>query len=694
MKYHHKNVFEMKEPIRLLIIEDNDDDAILEAEALKKGGFDVIFERVDNPMDLREALRKQSWDCVISDYSLPSFSGLDALAIFLESALDIPFIIISGAIGEETAVIAMKAGAHDYIMKSNLNRLVPALQRELREANIRQQKKRAETAIKYEKILLRTLIDNVPDLIYIKDTECRRIVSNDADVGFTGFQSEQEITGKTDLEIFRDEFGKRNHAADMMVLQSGCPQSNSEENIFDSKGNSYWFQCDKIPIRDGEGNITGLVGIFHDISHRKEIEFDLLRSEQSLKKQNLEYEALNKEYLSLNEELTESLERIKRMNDDLIIAKNKAEEGDKLKSSFLANMSHEIRTPLNAILGFSSFLKNPEMSKDRTAEFVDIIEASGKQLLSIINDILEISQIEAGQVRLTVEPVNISKLLNELFLQFKKDASLKGIELILNINNSAQDIITNTDGSKVRQILTNLISNAIKFTSEGKVEFAARVSKNHVLFYVKDTGIGIDPEYQTIIFEPFRQVETTISRNFGGNGLGLSICRALVEKLGGKMTVNSLPNKGSTFSFTIPFVSDKELEMESLPDQIPEKYDWKKHLILVAEDETYNFKFIEEMLSPTHAKILHARDGIEAVELVRQIPDISLVIMDLKMPEMDGYKATKIIKQLRPDLPVIAQTATLISEHKDWIANAGFDKYLSKPLEIRYFMEVIDNFLD
>jgi len=683
----------MKKSIRVLFIEDNEGDAILEIDVLKKGGFEVIYERVDSPKALKEALEEKSWDCIISDYALPLFTGIDALMEFRESGTDIPFIIVSGVIGEETAVAAMKAGAHDYIMKSNINRLVPALERELREAGVRRQNKQSEDAIRFERSLLRTLIDNLPCLICIKDTESRRIIANKADVNFAGYRSEDEIAGKNDNEIFNNEYGKRSHAADLVVLQTGTPQINYEEEISDTDGNRHWYITSKIPIYDSLQNISGLVAIAHEITDRKRMEFNLMESEQSLKRQNLEYETLNKEYLSLNEEITESLDRIKKMNDDLILSKNKAEEADKLKSAFLANMSHEIRTPLNAILGFASFLKNPDINRDRTDEFVDIIDASGHQLLSIINDILEISQIESGHISITMERVNISKLLNELSVQFKKEATARNLDLVLNINNSAEDIVTRTDGSRVRQVLLNLLNNALKFTHEGKIEFAARVARNQVIFYVKDTGIGIDPDNQAVIFEPFRQVETTITRNYGGNGLGLSISRALVERLGGKISVNSVPNKGSIFSFTIPYITEKQPEVGEVR-ATPSNYDWKNHVILVAEDEIYNYRFIEEMLTATSAKVLHARDGIEAVELVRQNPDISLVIMDLKMPEMDGYKATELIKNLRPGLPVIAQTATVFNDIKEEGNRAAFDEYFSKPIEMKVFMQVIDAYLD
>jgi PAS domain S-box-containing protein len=685
---------ETDQSIRVLIIEDNKGDAVLEIETLIQGGFDVLYERVETPDALKDALKHKVWDCILSDYYLLSFTALEVLTVYKEENLDIPFIVISGAIGEETAVEIMKAGVHDYIMKSNLSRLVPVLKRELREAQNRVQKRYAEESLRVEQHLLRILIDSMPDLINIKDMECRRIVANLADVKFAGYNSEDEIKGKTDLEIYPGEYGKQSHASDLAVLQSGKAHLNYEEEIMDTGGIQHWFNMGKIPFIDPNNNITGLICIAHDITERKKMESALLESEHNLKKQNLEYESLNKQYILLNEDISNNLERIKRMNDELTRSKNKAEESDRLKSAFLANMSHEIRTPLNAILGFSSFLKNKELSKNRTDEFVDIIEASGKQLLTTISDILEISQIVAGQITLTHENVNITKLLNELFIQFIKEASLKNLELILNINNSAEEIHTQTDASRIRQILSNLLNNAIKFTHEGKIEFAARIANEQVIFYVKDTGIGIDQEFQQTIFEAFRQVENTMSRNYGGNGLGLSISKALVEKLGGKMSISSIPKKGSTFTFTIPYNPEKKDLSKHKQPNMSGHYDWKNHVILVVEDEIYNYRYIEEILMPTSARVIHATNGREAVDMVKLYPDISVVIMDLKLPEMDGYKATEIIKELRPDLPVIAQTAFVAYETADNEKNRHFDQYLSKPIERKSFMAVIDNYLD
>ena len=235
------------------------------------------------------------------------------------------------------------------------------------------------------------------------------------------------------------------------------------------------------------------------------------------------------------------------------MAKNKAEESDRLKSAFLANMSHEIRTPLNAILGFSGLLKDVFDSRDKTDEYVEIIESSGQQLLNIIDDILEISKIEAGQISISPDTININKVMRELYQLYSKQVELKNLKLLL-LDDYRNDFYTITDENRLKQIMCNLLNNAIKFTSEGKIQFGYKIEEDDIRFYVIDTGIGLSEEDCSIIFKPFRQVETGSTRNYGGNGLGLSISKALVEKLGGTLTVESEPMKGSSFSFTIPYI--------------------------------------------------------------------------------------------------------------------------------------------
>lgn len=684
----------MKEKIHVLVIEDNEDDARLEIEELKSGGFDIEYELVETRKDTREALTTKHWDFIISDYSLPQFSGMEALAELKETGNDIPFIFVSGTIGEEIAVAAMKAGVHDYIMKDNLSRLIPAFERELREAEIRKQKREAEEAIKNERILLRTLIDNLPDMVYVKDAEGRKIVSNNADFEFLGYSSEAEVLGKTEEELHPDGKAHKNLENDRAIIESGKIIYNYEEKRTDPNGNERWFLTNKIPLFNDHGTISGLVNLSHDITERKLSEIALQEREQELEKQNMEYMALNREYLRLNDDLKDSLRRIKAINEELIIAKSKAEESDNLKTAFLENMSHEVRTPLNGILGFAEFLKDPDLDKEQVEQYIGIIDASSKQLLTIINDILDISKIQAGQITLSKTDVDITDLLEDIYQGNKDQAALKHLTLVLNKRDLDKNIVVTTDGSKLRQIINNLINNAIKFTAKGTIEFGFEVKEQILSFFVKDSGIGIAPEDQSLIFKPFSKVENAAARKYGGNGLGLAISRALVEKLGGTMALASAINNGSIFSFNIPFTvpgiepQRKRVKVES---QVVENR--PQATILIAEDEVYNYYYMEELLKPMKIKTLHAWNGVEAVEMVKNNEDISMVLMDIKMPEMDGLTATRLIKEMKPKLPVVAQTAYESREDRDKAKNAGIDYYLTKPISRVLFMEVMNMYI-
>ena len=472
-------------------------------------------------------------------------------------------------------------------------------------------------------------------------------------------------------------------------------------------GNTIYIEIKAIPVYKNQ-IFTGMQGVVHNITERKLAEINLKEKNEQIEAQNVKYLQLNqelafqnmekekraKEYFMLNEELIESLINIQKVNEELNIAKVKAEESDNLKSAFLANMSHEIRTPMNAIVGFSGFLLNPELAKDKFTDFVEIINASSQQLLSIISDIIDISKIDAGQINVDLELVNINNLLNELFVIYKKVVELKKINFLYLAGNPNDLIQVKTDGNRIKQVLCNLLNNAVKFTKEGNIEFGYKIKESFIEFYVQDTGIGMAPENHELIFQRFRQVETTLAHVYGGNGLGLSISKALVEKLGGTISVASELGTGSTFNFTIPYLKEVGNIANPLLTNEPGLYiNWNEKTILLVEDETINHAYIEEVLLFTKVKILHAWDGQEAVEYVKNHSDISLVLMDIKMPIMDGYEAVRFIKQMRPKLPVIAQTAYALIDDKAQMLNAGFDNYISKPIPKVALIELISGYI-
>jgi len=353
---------------------------------------------------------------------------------------------------------------------------------------------------------------------------------------------------------------------------------------------------------------------------------------------------------------------------------------------------------MNAILGFSELLLQPDLSHDKLVNFVQIINASGMQLMSVISDIIDISKIEADQIIVNIEFVDINILMNELFVVYERLAGLKKLSLHCTCKNPNEHILIETDGNRVKQVICNLLNNAIKFTKEGSIEFGYEIveirGRESLQFYVKDTGIGIAPENHALIFERFRQVEITAARNYSGNGLGLPISKALVEKLGGSIMVNSEPGNGSTFSFTIPYIHKNEDFVKSVPEfRHNESLNWHQKTILIVEDEVNSYVYFEELLSETNVKILHAWDGMQALEYIKDDSDISLILMDIKMPVIDGYEATQLIKQIRPKLPIIAQTASGLSNERNNALEAGCDQYLTKPINRDLFMEVVGSYL-
>ncbi len=368
-------------------------------------------------------------------------------------------------------------------------------------------------------------------------------------------------------------------------------------------------------------------------------------------------------------------EKLNQINSELIIAKERAEESDRLKTAFLQNMSHEIRTPMNAICGFSGQLNKPDLSDDKRKSFVSIIQNSSHQLLSIVTDILTISSIETKQEKLNISKVCINNVIVDLLSVFKQQSINQNISLYAKKELTDLQSEIFTDKTKITQILTNLLSNALKFTHEGFIEFGYNLKETELEFYVKDSGIGIKSELHEKIFERFRQADKSIQMNYGGTGLGLSISKGFVELLSGKIWVQSEPTKGATFCFKIPYKPANEIDKTMSPN----KQNVKFKNILVAEDEEYNFLYIEELLSGLELKLIHAKDGKETVEICKSNQKIDLILMDIKMPIMTGDISAKLIKEFRPDLIIIAQSAYAL-EHEIEKYIGIFDDYLTKPL--------------
>jgi PAS domain S-box-containing protein len=369
-------------------------------------------------------------------------------------------------------------------------------------------------------------------------------------------------------------------------------------------------------------------------------------------------------------------------------SKEKAEESDRLKTAFLHNISHEIRTPLNAIIGFSEFLKNPALSNEKRDKFSTIIIQSSNQLLSIITDIISIATIEAGQEKIHEKQTNLNLVCDLIYQQFIDTATEKNLRMNISTSLSDSDALFITDETKLIQILSNLVGNALKFTKEGHVNFGYVVKDGEIEFYTEDTGIGIPENMHNEIFKRFRQVEFTATRHFGGSGLGLSISRAYVELLGGRIWLTSLPNQGSTFYFTLPVKkSSQPVRNLQTPAELPLEWSGKLNL-LIAEDEDSNFTLLEELLAELNIHIIRAVNGRDAIDICMST-NIDLVLMDIKMPLLDGCEATRQIKQHKPSLPVVAQTAYTMIEEKERALRAGCDDYITKPIQMAELMKIL-----
>ncbi len=383
----------------------------------------------------------------------------------------------------------------------------------------------------------------------------------------------------------------------------------------------------------------------------------------------------------------------------LFEAKVKAEESDQLKSAFLANMSHEIRTPMNAILGFTELLTMPDLTitPKEKQNYVKLIHNSGNNLLHLIDDVIDISKIEAGQLKIIQKECNINKTLIDIYESYqeiKKQQGKDNIELSFNLGDETGDIITITDPLRLNQIISNLVDNALKFTEDGFIKFGYEIQKtNTLLFYVKDSGIGMDERKKDHVFERFRKIEDNKTKLYRGAGLGLAICKSLIELLGGKIWVESAPSAGSAFYFTLPYNKVKSGKKTKDNSTHLQSYNWKNKTILIAEDEPANYIYIAEVLKSTNAKILKAVNGKEAVEMFRQHKDIDLVIMDIKMPEMNGYEATKYIKEINQNIPVISQSAYAMPGDIEKGFTFGINDYLIKPVKPKRLLSIIDKHL-
>lgn len=508
------------------------------------------------------------------------------------------------------------------------------------------EKKLAEISIKESEEKFRSAFNTSPDGITIIDLESGLCIeANQAILEITGFEYD-ELVGSTAsaLKIWKHP----EHRATLIDGLNKYGFINNIETEFIKRDGTYFAGLISARILT-LNNRRCTIMITRDITERKEYELKLET------------------------------------------ARNKAEESDKLKSAFLANMSHEIRTPMNGIIGFAEMLRIDNKFSEEDKESLSIITKCGNQLLKIVNDILDISKLEVGQFRITERECNINKILTEMYVLMRAEIISKEKTIQLNISLLPKEFTANiiTDEIRIRQILTNLISNAIKFTENGTIDISCKIIEENVLFEIRDTGIGIPSNQISSIFERFRQVELETSRKYGGTGLGLSIAKGLIELMNGKIWCESLEGYGSTFFFTIPYkYVDKKIEIEVNATN-NSRINWTNYNFLIVDDDLISIQFLKKALAKTGAGIHIATTGKMGIEQFESIKDIDLVLLDIRLPDISGFEVLKRIREINSNIPVIAQTANAMAEDEAECMGNGFNGFLGKPIIYNMLIEKI-----
>ncbi len=380
---------------------------------------------------------------------------------------------------------------------------------------------------------------------------------------------------------------------------------------------------------------------------------------------------------------------------NLLEEKRKAEVSDQLKSAFLANMSHEIRTPMNSILGFSQLLEDENIDKETRDKYLGYIHSSGESLLNLINDIIDISKIEAGELKLEKSYFNLSEMMQELYDTFSREREKmdkSDVKLNLDLPIYAGSFLYYSDLFRLKQILSNLLSNAFKYTDEGAVAFGFREQKKQILFFVSDTGIGMSEGEAKLVFDRFWKVKEHKGKLYSGTGLGLAISKNLVELLGGVIGLKSEKDVGTEFVFTIPLKKQKEKIQKEIQEKTIKKFNWGKYVILIVEDDSSNYAYLKGVLSSTRAKLKWVKNGREAIDLFKR-EQVDVVLMDIKLPVMDGIEALRTIKQENPNIPIVAITAYAMAGEREKYLLMGFDEYYSKPVNASELLDGLKKIL-
>jgi hypothetical protein len=690
--------------IKILAIDDNNDNLITLKALIRESFPQAVILMAHNGIKGIEMAAVEEPDVILLDIIMPDMDGFDVckkLKAFKKTA-DIPVVFLTAIkIDKENRIKALESGGDGFLSKPvdeseltaqiramvkirkaslrkkdekmELESLVEERTRELqnthkatlkllqyfKEENERRKKSEAALRSSEEQIkLFKQAVDSSSVVITITDVEGKIIYANPYFIENSGYTYDEIIGNNTRMlksghqsKVFYKEMWDTILAGKVWIGEL----LNKKKN-----GELYWVKAVISPIFNSKGVITNFVAV------------------------------------------KENITKSKQLMEDLLQAKEAAEESDKLKTAFLANMSHEIRTPMNGILGFAELLKEPGLAFEDQQKYIRIIEKSGVRMLNIINNIVDISKIEAGLMDTKYQESDINEQIDYIYTFFKPEVEAKGMELLCKTSLPKNEAIVLTDREKLFAILTNLVKNAIKYSEKGYIEFGyaitggTTVKPDTLTFYIRDTGIGIHKEKTEIIFDRFRQVSEGSNRNYEGVGLGLSITKAYVEMLGGKIWVESEEGLGSCFYFTLPYrtrIEEVTVEKETKQQTKKKKEEEAKLKILIVEDDETTEWLLSMTVQPYCSTLLVARSGTEAVEICRNQTDIDLILMDIRLPGMNGYEATKSIRTFNKKVIIIAQTAYGLSSDKKKSMDAGCNEHISKPISKDDLLKLLTKYL-
>ncbi len=705
----------MSQPLNVLIVEDLEADAMLVIYELHRGDFNPIWERVQTAQELSIALNRCSWDVILSDYQLPGFNGPAALEIVKQSQKDIPFIVVSGMIGEVSAVEMMKAGAHDYVMKDNLKRLPEAVRREMGDAQVRAKRKQVEGERE-------DLLDR--ERHYVK--QLQGLTTAALKINFT-------LSVEQLLQIITDQ------AASIIGTHQSVTSMTMDQNwiqaitaIYLSDKYAQWRNYDKKP--DGFGIYTCLChlnrpmrmtqteleahplwqGFGKETKNQLPLRGYLAASLVGRDGQNIGLIQLSDKYEGEFTETDEAIlvqlaqmasvavenarlyEAQQQARSAAEVLREEAQAANRIKDEFLAVLSHELRSPLNPIVGWSKLLQTGSLDEVKTKLALETIERNAKLQVELIEDLLDISRILQGKLSLMSRPINLASTIKAAIetVRLATEAKSISIETILD----PEVGLVSGDSTRLQQVIWNLLSNSLKFTPIGGwVEVRLEQVNNQAQITISDNGIGIAPEFLPYMFDYFRQADSTTTRKFGGLGLGLAIVRYLVDLHGGTIEAESQgEGMGATFTVKLPL-------MPSVPTVNPDNQlsklslDLKGSHVLVVDDDPDTRNFIRFVLEQTGAKVILAASAYEGLTALTQSPP-DILLSDIGMPGMDGYMLLRQIRALPPEqggqIPAIALTAYAGHFNQQQALQAGFQQHITKPFEPEGLIQAIYTLLN